>query len=539
MTNTHNAPDKHSAKENENNEHTNEHKADHKIKHSAEYIAKHEARKEHEQAVKKEHEETEHAAKHTAHTAKVVDHKIDEELPEGPTFKEIVTDKEILRAIEDLGFTHPTEIQSLTLKPALEGNDLIAQAKTGSGKTFAFGIPIMHNMTKEKAVQAIILAPTRELCQQITIELKKLAKYRHTKIVPVYGGVSINPQIDALETAQIVVGTPGRMLDHLERNTMQLDLVRTVVLDEADRMFDMGFIDDVERIMSACPTPRQTLLYSATMPDAIRRLVAKYQTNPVHIKAQSRVSDELLPQFYATVDHNRKFSLLMHFINAEKPTLGIVFCATRTIAEVVARNLQRQNVHAESLHGGHSQAKRDRVMQDFREGKIQILIATDVAARGLDVKNVTHVFNYDVPKNPEDYLHRIGRTARAGESGKAITLLESRDYEFFSAVLDLPNIMATEMRIEDFKNVGFARNEEQRSYGGGQRRDSGSRGGFGGREGPRSGGFGSRDSGRSSSGPRRESSGRSEGGRSEGREGRSERSSGSSRGGWSQSRRQR
>lgn len=290
------------------------------------------------------------------------------------TFREIVTDKEIIKAIDELGFVSPTEIQELTIVPGLEGKDIIGQAKTGSGKTFAFGIPIMHSMTSDKHVQALILAPTRELCQQITIELQKLAKYSPVKIVPIYGGVSINPQIDLLYDAQIVVGTPGRILDHLERDTLRLDGMRTIVLDEADRMLDMGFVDDVERIMSACPKERQTLLFSATMPDMIKRLVAKYQNSPVHIKAQTHVEQELLPQHYVVVEHNKKFSLLVHLIETEKPKLGIIFCATRTIAEIVARNLQRCKIEAESLHGGHSQAKRNELCRISEKEKSTCLL---------------------------------------------------------------------------------------------------------------------------------------------------------------------
>ncbi|HIH23884.1 TPA: DEAD/DEAH box helicase, partial [Candidatus Woesearchaeota archaeon] len=273
-------------------------------------------------------------------------------------------------------------------------------------------------------------------------------------------------------------------------------------LDEADRMLDMGFIDDMERIMQAMPYDRQTMLFSATMPPPIKELAQRYQNEPDHIKTQTHVEQELLPQYYVVVDRMRKFSLLLHLIKTEKPSLGIIFCATRTIAESVARNLQRHHVVADSLHGGHSQAKRDKVMQDFRDGKVHVLIATDVAARGLDIKNVSHVFNYDVPKNSEDYIHRIGRTARAGEKGRAITLLENRDFEFFQGVLELPNVVTTELVIDEYPNVGFRRFED--SEGDSRGGERGGRGGYGGR-GERSGGYGGER--RSSSGPRRESSG--------------------------------
>jgi ATP-dependent RNA helicase DeaD len=413
------------------------------------------------------------------------------------SFKDIVQDDFILRSLDDLGFEHPTEIQAATIPPALAGRDLIGQAKTGSGKTFAFMIPILHTLTSEHSPQALILAPTRELCQQIVQESKKLAKHKRVRIAAIYGGVSINPQIDELEDAQVVVGTPGRILDHLERDTMRVGHIRTLVLDEADRMLDMGFIEDVGRIIQAIPPERQTMLFSATMPTEIKELTHRYQTDPVHIKTQVSVEEHLLPQYYYVVERNQKFSLLAHLIKEEKPKLGIIFCATRQIADVVAHNLQRYNVDASPIHGGLSQAKRDRVIEDFKSGKTKLLIATDVAARGLDIKNVSHVFNYDVPKNPDDYVHRIGRTARAGESGKAITLLENRDFEFFQSVLELPNVNPTELTVPQMRSLGFRRNIDGDSSPRGGRRyedrdDSRSRGPR--RSGERSGGYRPRES---------------------------------------------
>jgi ATP-dependent RNA helicase DeaD len=443
------------------------------------------------------------------------------------TFRDIVTDNQILRAIDELGFESPTDIQAQTIPPGLEGKDLIGQAKTGSGKTFAFGIPMLHRMTKDPVPQALILAPTRELCQQISVELKKLTKYNKVKIASVYGGVSINPQIEQLHDAQIVVGTPGRILDHLERDTLRVDKMKVLVLDEADRMFDMGFIDDMERIIQALPTERQTLLFSATMPEQIKGLARRYQRDPTHIKTIVHVEEHLLPQFYYVVEHNRKFSLLVHLLAQDKPKLSIIFCATRHIADVVASNLERQRINAAAIHGGLSQARRDRVITDFKSGKIPILVATDVAARGLDIKNVTHVINYDVPKNPEDYVHRIGRTARAGESGKAITLLENRDFEFFQDILSLPNVNPTELQAENVKSVGFRKNDgEFNGMRGGQRQFGGPRNQE--RRGPRPGNRGGGNRSHSGGGHSGHSS------HSERSESRSQDS-----GGWKQSRRQR
>lgn len=465
------------------------------------------------------------------------------------TFKDIITDHQLLQAVEALGFTEPTEIQAATIPPGLQGKDIIGQAKTGSGKTFSFGIPILHTITEEEIPQALILAPTRELCQQIASELERLTKHKRARIAAVYGGVGINPQIEDLERAQIVVGTPGRVLDHLERGTFYTEKVKVLVLDEADRMFDMGFIDDMEAIIKQLPEKRQTLLFSATMPEEIKSLANRYLYNPEHIKTMSHVEEHYLPQFYYVVERMRKFSLLAHLLQHEKPKLAIIFCATRTIADVVARNLQRHRINAEAIHGGLSQAKRTQIMEQFRNNKLHVLVATDVAARGLDVKNVTHVINYDVPKNPEDYVHRIGRTARAGESGKAITILEERDFEFFQAVLGMPNVDPKELPLPDFKSVGFRKNDGPREggFGGGNggggfrgerrgdnrregapRREYGGGRPQGGRRENTGGGYGHRSSGaghgqRSSSDRSESSSGKSE--------------SSSHGGGWKQSRR--
>ncbi|MBR9700988.1 DEAD/DEAH box helicase [Candidatus Woesearchaeota archaeon] len=399
------------------------------------------------------------------------------------TFKDIVTDEFIQKAIDNLGFTKPTPIQAECIPPGLEGKDLIGQAKTGSGKTFAFGIPILHILNEGAGLQAIILAPTRELCVQISEELKKLAKYTKARIATVYGGVSINPQIRELISADICVATPGRFLDHLERNTIHVDKVKNFILDEADRMLDMGFIDDIERIIQALPRERQTWLFSATMPQQIKEMSRHYLYEPVHIKTSSHVEEELLPQYYYVTPHNRKFSLLVHIIETEKPDKTLIFCGTRRTAEAVARNMRRHDMRAEELHGGLSQAKREVVMDQFKKNKIHLLIATDVAARGLDISNISHVINYDVPQNPEDYIHRIGRTARAGKKGKAITILEERDFNEWQAILDIVPQQPDKMDTPEHRNVGFRRHEDQ-GYG----RGPPNRGPGGPRRGPPRGG---------------------------------------------------
>ncbi|MDD9953728.1 MAG: DEAD/DEAH box helicase [Candidatus Woesearchaeota archaeon] len=416
-------------------------------------------------------------------------------------FTDIMDDAALLQAIDDMGFDTPTPIQEATVPPALEGLDIIGQAKTGSGKTFAFGIPILHSLDDSKSIQALVIAPTRELAQQISRELKKLAKYTYAKICTVYGGVGMQKQIDELKKADIVVGTPGRLCDHLGRNTMNLSRAKTFVLDEADRMFDMGFIEDIEKLMEALPEQRQTLLFSATMPTPIKNLASKYMYEPEHIKTQSHVEEVLLPQIYYVIEHNRKFSLLYHVIKEEEFEKGIIFCGTRRTVDAVSRNLRDMRMRADCLHGGMSQAQRTRIMNDFRHGKIHLLIATDVAARGLDINDVTHVINYDVPNNPEDYIHRIGRTARAGASGKAITLLEERDFDAFRSVLSIVPSEPEEGEVGDIKSVSFRSRPPER-HGRYQRGKGRGQGGYRGR-GPRRSG-GPRRGGRSGGGkPRR------------------------------------
>jgi len=375
------------------------------------------------------------------------------------TFNEIITDERILKAIRDFGFTQPTEIQEKTIPPGLQGQDLIGQAKTGSGKTLAFGVPLLAKLTQEKKPQALILAPTRELCQQIALELGKLSRHSHVRIAAIFGGVSYNPQIAALRESQIVVATPGRLLDHLNQRTMKTDGIHFLVFDEADRMFDMGFLKDMERIMNYLPKERQTLLFSATMPDAIKKLTSKYQRNPVHIKTHTHVEQHLLPQFFCRTDATSKFSLLVHLLKQENPNLAIIFCKTKHGAKSLGRNLVKLGFEADAMQGNLSQNQRDRVMADFKAGKIRFLVATDVAARGLDVKHVTHVFNFNISPVPEDYIHRIGRTARAGAAGKAITLVEHSEERLWRDVLRLPQVTALELKVPSFERIAFQKHE--------------------------------------------------------------------------------
>ncbi|MFH1210531.1 MAG: DEAD/DEAH box helicase, partial [archaeon] len=318
----------------------------------------------------------------------------------------------------------------------LEGKDVIAGSATGSGKTLVFGSGIIRDCERGKGIQALILTPTRELAEQVSKALKKFSKYKPLGISAVYGGVSLNPQIHELRTADVVVATPGRLLDHMERRTINLTRVKILVLDEADRMFDMGFLPDVERIIRVCPLNRQTLLFSATITEEVYHIAKKYMKNPVKVSAEAYVDPKKMTQFYYDVQDNLKFSLLVHLLKHERAGLVMVFCNTKRNTDFVAKNLRLSGVDALAIHGGFSQSKRTSTMKQFNDSKkTYVLVCTDVAARGLDIKGVSHVYNYDIPKDGKDYIHRIGRTARAGEEGKAISILSERDHDNFSRVL--------------------------------------------------------------------------------------------------------
>ena len=359
-------------------------------------------------------------------------------------FRKLGISEQILRVIEEEGFEEPTEIQEKSIPITLEGRDVIAGASTGSGKTLAFGTRIIQNSKKDFGIQALILTPTRELAEQIARALIKFSRYDKKHIIAVYGGVSMMPQIEGLERAEIVVATPGRTLDHLQRGTINLKHVKILVLDEADRMLDMGFIEDVGKIISQCPRDRQTLLYSATISNDIARLAKRWLKQPVEISAEPFVDPEKLGQVYYDVPDSLKFSLLKHLLENEKSKLVMVFCNTRTNVDFVANNLKAMGIEASPIHGGFSQSRRNNVMEHFNSSKSHILICTDVAARGLDIKEVTHIYNYDLPAEAKEYIHRIGRTARAGEEGKVINIVTSRDYDNFSDVLRYnPNFKIT------------------------------------------------------------------------------------------------
>ncbi len=342
---------------------------------------------------------------------------------------------EILLSLKDIGIYNPTTIQIESIPFIKQGFDLIGQSATGSGKTLAFGIPIVEMINKNNQTQAIILSPTRELALQISNELEKISKYKELKVTPIYGGVPIDRQIYELRKTEIVVGTPGRILDHLKRGSIRTDNVKFFVLDEADKMIDMGFIDDINLIERFLPKQRQTILFSATMPESLYRIRDSLTVNAKKVKAKTKVDENLLEQYYYDVDRKDKFSLLVHLLKDERPKKTIIFCNSRNEADSLSKNLFLNGIRVKSLHGGLSQNLRERIISDFHSNKVNVLVATDVAARGLDIKDVTHIFNYNVPNNPEDYVNRIGRTARAGNKGKAICLLSRDDHRYFQNII--------------------------------------------------------------------------------------------------------
>lgn len=345
-------------------------------------------------------------------------------------FSDLGISAEILRAVEEMGYTTPSPIQLQAIPFVLEGRDLIGQAQTGTGKTAAFAIPIIDLVDSElNKPQAIILCPTRELAVQVEGEIQKLSKYhRGINSVAIYGGESIDRQIRVLRKGvQIVVGTPGRVQDHINRGTLKLDSIGIIVLDEADEMLDMGFRDDIEAILSEMPAERQTVFFSATMAKPILDLTRKYQTNPEIIKvAKNELTVSKIEQVYYEVKPSLKMELMTRLMNINNYALSVVFCNTKRMTDEVTESLGARGILAEALHGDLSQAQRDKVMGKFRKGLCSVLVATDVAARGIDVDNVEAVFNYDLPLDEEYYVHRIGRTGRAGKSGTAITFITGR-----------------------------------------------------------------------------------------------------------------
>ena len=387
--------------------------------------------------------------------------------------EELKLKPEIQRALKELHFEEATTVQEKCIPLLQQGKDIVAQSKTGSGKTAAFGLPMLEKLEGGKGIQAIILTPTRELCVQVSDAIKSFSKYTPLRVATIYGGVGLEPQVDSIRKSEIVVGTPGRTLDHISRNSLKLNQIKYVVLDEADKMLEMGFIEDVEKILSFTPKQKQVALFSATMPARIYELVEKYQNHPVKIRGDIHVDKSKLRQAYYNIRSNEKFSLLVHLLKQDTNNVSLVFCGTRREADVVTKNLKNNGIKAMSIHGGLTQSKRLNALEMFKKEKVTVLVATDVAARGLDIRNVTHVYNYDVPKSSEDYIHRIGRTARAGEDGDAITLLSDRDYENFDRVLSDRSIQILKLDVPQTEKAKFVRGVEEspRTFRGGPRRN--------------------------------------------------------------------
>jgi ATP-dependent RNA helicase DeaD len=353
------------------------------------------------------------------------------------TFKELGLSDTLLDALQHLGYEDPTPIQEEAIPGLLEGRDIIGQAQTGTGKTAAFGLPLLQYIDmRDNEVQALVLTPTRELCIQVTQALRAYGEKKGVKVTAVFGGAPIRTQQAQLkEGAQVVVGTVGRVMDLMSRHSLMLTSARFVVLDEADEMLDLGFLEDVEMILSRCPSGRQTALFSATMPTEIKKLAEKGMYDPVTIKVRAAtLTIDTVEQFYVEVNEREKADALARVLKAERPTQAIIFGRTKIGVDRLARSLNDKGLRVKALHGDMSQGSRDGVMIAFKDGREKLLIATDIAARGLDISGVSHVINYDMPNSPEVYVHRIGRTGRVGRSGRAITLITPKQVRDLDAV---------------------------------------------------------------------------------------------------------
>jgi ATP-dependent RNA helicase DeaD len=371
-------------------------------------------------------------------------------------FEKLGLSREVLTVLQEAGFKKPSEIQEKSIPLALAGKDIIGGSATGSGKTLVFASPIIENLKSGKGIQALILTPTRELAEQVAKSIKQFSKNKRLNILAVYGGVDIERQIRMLPSSDVVVGTPGRIIDHLERRTINLSNVKILVLDEVDRMFDMGFSRDVEKILYKCPKERQTMMFSATISADIDYLSTKHTKNAVKISAESNVDPLKLKQIYYDVPQGRKFSLFVHLLEHDNKGLVMVFCNTRRNVDFVSDNLNKIGIKSKAIHGGLTQTSRSRVLEDFQRNNMRVLVCTDVAGRGLDIKGVSHVYNYNIPKASNDYVHRIGRTARAGAEGKVINILSTEDYMFFREIMSNEAIKAS-MKQEEVPQFEFVK----------------------------------------------------------------------------------
>lgn len=451
-----------------------------------------------------------------------------------PGFKDLGVSELLCTLLQGQGIVKPTPVQEEAIPPLVQGLDVIARAKTGTGKTLAFLLPIMDKIHTERAYpQALILAPTRELALQITEEARKLARHTDVKILAVYGGQDVEKQLRKLEGGRhLIIGTPGRLLDHMRRETLDLSGVKMLVLDEADQMLHMGFLEDVETIITAVPYRRQTMLFSATMPDPIKRLAANYMKEPLDIiiKSGSPIPLDNIKQQVVECSDRNKEEALKALIERDRPYLAIIFCRTKRRVSKLNEALQAAGYDCDELHGDLSQGKREGVMKRFRDAKLQLLVATDVAARGLDVEGITHIFNYDMPLDVDSYIHRIGRTGRAGGKGLAITFASPREQEGLDMIehgisqrLDRRRYDKDEFGVGEFIAVqGGVRHGGRQSGGAASARTG---------RGPKTGGSGRGGAPRSEGGARQGGRGRGKeaggwGAPAEGRRGRSDAAAG-------------
>ena len=376
-------------------------------------------------------------------------------------FEEFNISPEMLKAVADMGYEEASAIQSETIPLLLQGHDIIGQAQTGTGKTAAFAIPIIENLDSEmQEIQAIVMCPTRELVIQVTDGFRKLMKYKENfYVVPVYGGQEIDRQFKALKkNPQIIVGTPGRTIDHIKRGTIKLDHIRFVVLDEADEMLDMGFREDIEMILEQTPKNRQTVMFSATMPDSIAKLMRKHQKNPSRIDVtHEKINTPKIEQHYYELQEHAKSEALARLIDMYNIKLALVFCNTRNRVDELVEILKSRGYFAEGLHGDMNQKQRDKVMGNFRNGSVEILVATDVAGRGIDVQDIEAVFNYDLPSDDEDYIHRIGRTGRAGKTGIAFTFVVGKQIYYLNKIEKVNKIKINRSQIPSISDLDETR----------------------------------------------------------------------------------
>jgi len=382
-------------------------------------------------------------------------------------FEDMNLQKDVLKALSQMGLTHPTAIQQEAIPLIQEGYDVIGQSETGSGKTIAFGVPLVEKVKRGVRGQVMIVAPTRELARQIAHEIRKISEVKVLQVQSVYGGVDFNPQIRGLKKAEIIVGTPGRILDLMVRGVLLTDNIQIFVLDEADTMVDMGFITDIERIERHIPKDRQTLLFSATMPHGVIDIVERFAVNPKKVITETRVDRELLQQQYYNVKTSEKFSLLVYLLGKMNPESALIFCNMRRHTDILAQNLKIQRVKTEALYGTLGQNKREDILDQFHRKRIRFLVATNVAARGLDVENISHIFNYDIPDNTEDYINRIGRTARAGKKGVAISFVGDHDRKTFRNITNQFHKELIKLDLPRFAKLPWKekpQNKKKRSY---------------------------------------------------------------------------